>query len=165
MRSPETNVSARYFAPIRTCSNSFQITRSKFTVILLKTKFVTHGLRNLFQHTFLSKPSDLLKSVRLYKAPNYSPRYQSLSRLSLSLPPSMDPTFPLVPVVNFVGCFLVFVTFVTMRSRPWNTGVCMFGIWIFLIGLETGVNTTVYANNVKDVAPIWCDICKISFQY
>lgn len=72
----------------------------------------------------------------------------------------MDPTFPLVPVANFLGCILVLIPLMNLLTRPWNTGVCMFGIWIFLVAMETGVNTTVFSDNVNDVAPVWCDICE-----
>lgn len=70
----------------------------------------------------------------------------------------MDPTYPLAPISNFIGCFLILVSLVGIVTRPWNTGVFMLVVYVSLKSLVIGINTTVWSNNVKDVAPIWCDI-------
>lgn len=70
----------------------------------------------------------------------------------------MDPTFPLVPIANALACVLILIPLIHLLSGPWNTGVCMFGIWVFLVGVATCVNTSLFSDNVNDKAPIWCDI-------
>lgn len=72
----------------------------------------------------------------------------------------MDPTYPLVPIANFLACVLVVIPLAHMLTRPWNTGVYFFALWTLLSSLSTAINTLVWSNNVKDRAPIWCDICK-----
>lgn len=70
----------------------------------------------------------------------------------------MDPTYPLVPIANFIGCFLILVSLVGLLHRPWNTGVSMFAIYAFLQSLIVGIDAIVWSDNVNDVAPVWCDI-------
>ncbi|KAI0318549.1 pheromone A receptor-domain-containing protein [Amylostereum chailletii] len=71
----------------------------------------------------------------------------------------MDPTYPLVPVVSLVSAFLVLLSLLSLSMRQsWNTGVWMLGVWLFLAGIINGVDTIVWADNVRDVAPVWCDI-------
>lgn len=80
---------------------------------------------------------------------------------SFSLHPDpMDPTYPLVPIANFLACVLVVIPLAHMLTRPWNTGVYFFALWTLLSSLSTAINTLVWSNDVKDRAPIWCDICK-----
>lgn len=74
----------------------------------------------------------------------------------------MDPTYPLVPIANFIACALVVVPLLHMVTRSWNTGVYVFALWTFLSSLSYAVNTIVWANDDKDRAPVWCDICKSS---
>lgn len=75
----------------------------------------------------------------------------------------MDPTFPLVPITNALACVLILIPLIHLLSGPWNTGVCMFGIWVFFVGVATCVNTSLFSDNVNDKAPIWCDICEYYF--
>lgn len=70
----------------------------------------------------------------------------------------MEPTYPLAPVLNFISCFLILVSLLGIVTRPWNTGVLMLVVYVSLKSLVIGINTAVWSNNVKDVAPIWCDI-------
>lgn len=72
----------------------------------------------------------------------------------------MDPTFPLVPIANLLACILVLIPLLHVVSRSWNTGVYVFALWTFLSSLSYAVNTIVWANDVKDRAPVWCDICE-----
>lgn len=72
----------------------------------------------------------------------------------------MDPTYPLIPIANFIGLFLALVSLVGLINRPWNTGVFMLAVYISLKSLTFGVNTIVWSDNVNDVAPIWYDICE-----
>lgn len=70
----------------------------------------------------------------------------------------MDPIYPLAPIANFIGCFFVIITLLSLCYRPWNTGVFMFAVYVFLQSLVVGVNAIVWSDNVRDVAPVWCDI-------
>lgn len=75
----------------------------------------------------------------------------------------MDPSYPLVPVLNLVCCVLVLITVSTVIRQSWNTGVCLFGAWIFISTLTSGVNEIVWHDNIRNVAPVWCDICMSPF--
>lgn len=71
----------------------------------------------------------------------------------------MDPTYPLVPIANFIGCVLALVPLFHMDTRLWNTGVYVFVLWSFLACFQTAINTVVWSKDVEDRAPVWCDIC------
>lgn len=75
----------------------------------------------------------------------------------------MNPTYPLAPIANFIACGLTITTLSHMVTRPWNTGVYIFALWLFLLSFSTAINGILWSDNVKDTAPVWCDICK-SFQ-
>lgn len=72
----------------------------------------------------------------------------------------MDPTYPLVPIANFIAFALTLIPLLHVGRRPWNAGVFVFALWLSLICLSTAINTTVWSNDVEDRAPVWCDICK-----
>lgn len=72
----------------------------------------------------------------------------------------MDPTYPLVPIANIIGCALVLIPLFHMVTRSWNTGVYVFAFWVFLSCLSFTVNTIVWSNDANDKAPVWCDICE-----
>lgn len=72
----------------------------------------------------------------------------------------MDPTYPLVPIANFIACGLTVIPLFNLVSQPWNTGVYILALWLFLISLSFAINGIIWSNNVKDVAPVWCDISK-----
>lgn len=77
----------------------------------------------------------------------------------------MDPTYPLVPFANFIACVLVVLPVFHMLKRSWNTGVIAFAFWIFLLSLQTAVNTIVWSDDAKDISPVWCDISKHSAHH
>lgn len=74
--------------------------------------------------------------------------------------PSMDPTYPLVPLANFAAAFLTLLTFLTAQLREsWNMGVCMLSAWVFITTLSTGIQTVVWRDNADtSIAPAFCDI-------
>lgn len=76
----------------------------------------------------------------------------------------MDPTYPLVPIANFIACALVVIPLIHLVTRSWNTGVYVFALWTFLSSLSYAVNTIVWADDDTDRAPVWCDICKRAVQ-
>ena len=70
----------------------------------------------------------------------------------------MDPTFPLVPIANFLGFCLVLLCIYGSPLTSWNTGVHMYAIWVALECLIRGINSITWHGSVKDFAPVWCDI-------
>ena len=74
----------------------------------------------------------------------------------------MDPTYPLNPIIQFICFFLVVLPLCTGLLKPWNTGICMYAIWVALSSLVRGTNAIVWSDNVNIVSPIWCDISKSS---
>lgn len=80
----------------------------------------------------------------------------------LRLVGKMDPTYPLVPIANFIACALAVIPLFHMVNRSWNTGVFVFALWLVLENLSTAINTIVWSDDAKDRAPVWCDICKSS---
>ena len=70
----------------------------------------------------------------------------------------MDPTFPLVPIANFIACVLALLPLCTSIRQIWNFGVCMYAIWVATVAFCTAINTIVWSDNVNITAPVWCDI-------
>lgn len=73
--------------------------------------------------------------------------------------PTMDPTYPLVPIANFLGCIFVLIPLSVILTY-WHTGVCCFAAWISLFGFAQGVSAILWRKNVNDIAPAWCDNSK-----
>lgn len=86
----------------------------------------------------------------------------SRSSLSQQLHLAMDPTYPLVPIVNFFGLFLVILCIYGSSLTAWNTGVHMYAIWVALECLVRGINSIIWHGNIRNIAPIWCDISEQS---
>ena len=72
----------------------------------------------------------------------------------------MDPTFPLVPIVNFVAVVLVFSSMSKSMFQVWNVGACAFAIWVTIQSFTAAIGAILWSNNVKNSVPIWCDICE-----
>lgn len=70
----------------------------------------------------------------------------------------MDPTFPLVPIANFLACLLIILSLSKSMFQSWNIGVLSYAFWTAVPSFTIAVNTIVWSDNVKDVAPVWCDI-------
>lgn len=72
----------------------------------------------------------------------------------------MDSTYPLVPIANFLACILILASMSKkiIRLSGWNVGVCSFAIWVAIQSFQIAVNSIIWADNVKNVAPVWCDI-------
>ncbi|KAI0316301.1 pheromone A receptor-domain-containing protein [Amylostereum chailletii] len=70
----------------------------------------------------------------------------------------MDPTYPLVPIVSIFAAFLILFTVVTALRRSRNTGALVLCMWLFLECTIQGVEAIIWADNVNDKAPVWCDI-------
>lgn len=72
--------------------------------------------------------------------------------------PSYDPTFPLYPTLSFLG-FLLSVIPLPWHIQAWNSGTCAFMIWTGVTCLNGFINSLVWSGNLRNVAPVWCDIC------
>ncbi|KAI0031224.1 GPCR fungal pheromone mating factor, partial [Vararia minispora EC-137] len=73
--------------------------------------------------------------------------------------PAMDPTYPLIPVLNILTAALVLYTLLSISLRgTWNSGVVMLGSWVFIRTSIRGTEAIVWSNNFENKAPVWCDI-------
>lgn len=72
----------------------------------------------------------------------------------------MDSTYPLVPIANFIACILVLASVPKCMSKSMNVGVFSLAIWVAIESFITAVNSIIWADNVENVAPVWCDISK-----
>ena len=72
----------------------------------------------------------------------------------------MDPTYLLVPIINFVAAFLVLTTIPTIRRSP-SLGILIYAIWITSLCVVRGTNTIIWADNVDVVAVVWCDFSEL----
>lgn len=73
-----------------------------------------------------------------------------------------DPTYPLFPIVAFLGFILALVPF-PWHLQAWNAGTCTFMVWASLASLIQFVDSIIWNGNAINSAPIWCDICKSCF--
>lgn len=77
----------------------------------------------------------------------------------------MDPTYPLVPVANFLACILVLSSMSKSMFQSWNIGACSFAIWVVIMGFTVAVDAIIWAENVENIAPVWCDIGELKLHY
>ena len=75
-----------------------------------------------------------------------------------------DPTYPLFPIFAFLGFILPLIP-LPWQLEAWNTGTVYFILWSSLASLNLFINSIIWAGNVKDVAPIWCEICTSLSQF
>ncbi|KAK0485444.1 pheromone A receptor-domain-containing protein [Armillaria luteobubalina] len=68
-----------------------------------------------------------------------------------------DPTYPLFPVFAFFGFILPLIP-LQWHLAAWNSGTCYFMIWASLASLNQFINSIVWADNVTNWAPWWCEI-------
>jgi Pheromone A receptor len=56
-----------------------------------------------------------------------------------------------------------------MYDTAWNTGTCLYMIWIGLGCLMQSINSIVWNKNMINRVPVYCDICKsfdvLSFEH
>ncbi|KAF8884497.1 STE3-like pheromone receptor [Infundibulicybe gibba] len=70
---------------------------------------------------------------------------------------SDDPTYPLFPILAFIG-FLLSIIPLSWHIQAWNAGTCAFMAWTAVLCLIEFINSIIWSGNVNNVAPIWCDI-------
>ena len=71
----------------------------------------------------------------------------------------MDPTYPLVPVLNLIASVLSAVTIASGIGPNYNIGVLMLSTWLLFLTLIQGIETIVWSGTSDNKAPAWCDIC------
>ncbi|KAK1225163.1 a-factor receptor [Marasmius sp. AFHP31] len=70
---------------------------------------------------------------------------------------SKDLTFPLYPIFTGIGFFLCLIP-LPWHVQAMNSGTVAFMLWTAALCLVNFVNSIVWAGNVNNVAPVWCDI-------
>ena len=92
----------------------------------------------------------------------YSPRHGTTSGTPANAhDPAMlsnDPTYPLFPILAFLSSVLALLP-VPFALQVWNTGACALAAWTATACLLSFINSVVWAGNVMDIVPVWCDIC------
>ncbi|CCM02274.1 uncharacterized protein FIBRA_04359 [Fibroporia radiculosa] len=68
-----------------------------------------------------------------------------------------DPTYPVFPIFAFLGFTLALMP-IPWHLEAWNSATCYYMIWASLACLNKFVNSLIWANNILDIAPVWCDI-------
>lgn len=69
----------------------------------------------------------------------------------------MDPTYPAFPILVFLSFILVLIP-LPWHLHAWNSGTCLFMIWVAIGCLNQFINSIIWRNNAIDLAPLWCDI-------
>jgi pheromone a factor receptor len=70
---------------------------------------------------------------------------------------SLDPTYPLYSVLSFLGFVVVLIPF-SWHLQAWNAGTCAYMFWVSIACLIQFVNSLVWAGNLFDTIPVWCDL-------
>ncbi|KAI0053504.1 fungal pheromone STE3G-protein-coupled receptor [Auriscalpium vulgare] len=60
-------------------------------------------------------------------------------------------------VFSFIGFILCAVPF-WWHLEAWNTGTCLYMAWVGLGCLNYFINSLLWNNNLRNFAPVWCDI-------
>ncbi|GJE89168.1 STE3-domain-containing protein [Phanerochaete sordida] len=68
-----------------------------------------------------------------------------------------DPTYPLFPVVSFLGAVAAFIP-LPWHLQAWNAGTCMYMLWAGLASFVQFVNALVWHGSLENRIPVWCDI-------
>lgn len=74
-----------------------------------------------------------------------------------------DPTYPLFSIVSFIGFILSLIP-LPWHLQAWNSGTCYFMMWSALACLNQFINSVVWAGNVKNHSPLWCEICAFDYS-
>ncbi|KAJ7622377.1 pheromone A receptor-domain-containing protein [Roridomyces roridus] len=68
-----------------------------------------------------------------------------------------DPLYPLFSTCSFLGFVLVLIP-LPWHLQAWNSGTCFYIMWSALSCLNQFVNSVVWADDMINRAPVWCDI-------
>jgi multidrug transporter EmrE-like cation transporter len=75
----------------------------------------------------------------------------------LTMSQSLDPTYPLYSVLSFLGFVVSLIPF-SWHLQAWNVGTCAYMFWVSFACLREFVNSVVWAGNLDNNIPVWCDI-------
>ena len=71
----------------------------------------------------------------------------------------MQSGYPELPVLAFIAAVLVLIP-LPRQIRARNIASTAIILWFFGRCLVSGINVIVWAGNVRDSAPVWCEISK-----
>jgi len=102
----------------------------------------------------------LLSPLRPSHPPNPLPSLPSPS------PPAPSPTMsyfysPWHEIVIAFGLVLLALA-APLHFRARNTGTILYICWVFTANLFVLINRIIWHDHVRNIAPIWCDICQSS---
>ena len=69
----------------------------------------------------------------------------------------MQSGYPELPVLAFIAAVLVLIP-LPRQIRVRNIATIAIILWFFEHSLASGVDAIVWAGNVRDSAPVWCEI-------
>lgn len=81
----------------------------------------------------------------------------SCSILVFAFMSSYDPVVPLYPICACLGFVLCLVP-LPWHIQAWNSGTCAFMIWTATACLIYFIDSLIWAGNVANPVPVWCDI-------
>lgn len=70
--------------------------------------------------------------------------------------------YPELPIFAFISALLVIIP-LPWHWRARNVAVLALMFWLFSVNIIYGVNAIVWAGNVRDPIPVWCDISRWLF--
>ena len=79
--------------------------------------------------------------------------------LSPSSPARSAMRYPILPAGAFLAAFLVLIP-ACWHWRTRNVPTLSLIVWLFTLNVVYGANSLVWSDNVRDKAPVWCDICE-----
>ena len=67
--------------------------------------------------------------------------------------------YPIFPAGAFIAAFLVLVpAFWHWRAR--NVPTVSLIVWLFILNVVCGANSLAWSDDIRDKAPVWCNICE-----
>ena len=79
------------------------------------------------------------------------------SNIILKILQTVHIPYPLYSVLSFLGFVVVLIPF-SRHLQAWNTGTCAYMFLVSLACLIEFVNSLVWAGNLFNTIPVWCDI-------
>jgi pheromone a factor receptor len=90
------------------------------------------------------------------------------------MPPPPNGVYTAFSFIGFVFCAIPFywhlegtwkyliigAPILSLYGIAWNTGTCLYMVWVGLGCLLQCINSIVWSKNIIDRAPVYCDICK-----
>lgn len=91
--------------------------------------------------------------------------YRTFVSISLFLLPSfVAMQHPELPIFAFLTAALVLVP-IPWHWRARNVATLAIIFWLFVVDFIYGVNAIVWAGNVRNPVPVWCDISAFALSF